>query len=96
MHWRWGGRKHVTGSMSRVGEGFTWLQAGLLHGSLCGSNGYPSILKMGLSDAALALTSGRAMGAQLAIGRGLRAARTAVGLFQRQHLHVWKIKKKNK
>lgn len=41
----------------RVGQGFTWLQAGLLHGSLSSSYGYPSILKVSLSDAALALAS---------------------------------------
>lgn len=76
------------GSVSQVGGGFTWLQAGLLHSSLCGSNGYSSILKVGLSDAALALASGRAMGAKLAIGRRLGATGAAVGLFQRYHLHV--------
>lgn len=62
----------------RVGVGFTWLQAGLLHGSLSSSNGYPSVLKVGLSDAALALASGRAMGAQLAIRGRLGAAWAAV------------------
>ena len=73
-----GKRKHVTGSVSWVGAGFTWLQAGLLHGSLGGSNGYPSILKVGLSDAALALASGGAMGTQLAVRGRLRAAWAAV------------------
>ena len=85
-----GNRKHVMGSVSQVGGGFTWLQAGLLHSSLCGSNGYPSILKVGLSDAALALAPGGAMGAQLAIGGRLGAAWAAVRLFQRYHLHVWR------
>lgn len=69
---------HVTGSVLWVGAGFTWLQAGLLHRSLSCSNGYPSILKVGLSDAALALASGGAMGAQLAIRGRLGAARAAV------------------
>lgn len=72
------------------GAGFTWLQAGLLHGSLSSSNGYPSILKVGLSDAALALASGGAMGAQLAIRGRLGAAWAAVRFFQRHHLHVWR------
>lgn len=82
MH-AWRKRKQVIGVVSWGGEGFTWLQAGLLHGSLCGSNGYPSIFKVGLSDTTLALTSGWAMRAQLAIGGRLGAARAAVGLFQR-------------
>lgn len=62
----------------RGGVGFTWLQAGLLHSSLSSSNGYPSILKVSLSDAALALASGGAMGAELAIRGRLRAAWAAV------------------
>lgn len=76
--------------MSWVGEGFTWLQTGLLHSSLGSSNGYPSVLEVGLSDAALALASGGAVGAQLSIGGRFGAAWAAVGLFQRQHLHVWR------
>lgn len=68
--------------------GFTWLQTGLLDGSLGGSNGYPSILEVGLSDATLALAPGGSMGAQLAVGGRLGAAWAAVGLFQREHLHI--------
>lgn len=71
-------RKHVIGIVSWVGAAFTWLQAGLLDGSLGSSNGYPSILKVGLSDAALALASGGAMGTQLAIRGRLGATRAAV------------------
>lgn len=82
------------GSMTRecvlwVRLGFTWLQAGLLHGGLGGSDGYPGVLKVGLSDAALALAPRGAMGAQLTIRGRLGAAGAAVRLLQRHHLHVW-------
>lgn len=73
-----GERKHVTGSRSRVGAGFTWLQAGLLHGSFGGSDGDPSVLQVCLSDAALALASGGAVRAQLALRGRLGAAWAAV------------------
>lgn len=66
------------------------MQTGLLHSSLGSCNGYPSVLEVGLSDAALALASGGAVGAQLSIGGRFGAAWAAVGLFQRQHLHVWR------
>lgn len=72
------GKGSMSRSVSSVGVGFTWLQARLLHSSLSGSNGYPSVLKVGLSDTALALASGGAVGAQLAVGGRLGATRTAV------------------
>lgn len=71
-------RKHVIGIVSWVGAAFTWLQAGLLDGSLSGGNGYPSILKVSLSYAALALASGGAVGTQLAIRGRLGATWAAV------------------
>lgn len=69
-----GEKVQFEGGLSGIGEGFTWLQAGLLHGSFSSSNCYSSILKVGLSHTALALASGGAMGTQLAIGGRLGTA----------------------
>lgn len=60
------GRKRVKGSASRAGKGFTWLQAGLLHGGLGSGDGYPSVLQVGLGNAALALAPRRPVRTELA------------------------------
>ena len=69
-------------------RGFTWLEAGLLHGSLSGRYCNAGVLQVGLGYAALALAAGRPVGAQLALRGGLGAAGAAVGLLQRGHQDV--------
>lgn len=57
----------LRGSVSQEGAGITWLEAGLLHGGLGGSYSYPSILQVGLRDAALALAAGWTVRTKLAV-----------------------------
>ena len=76
------------GREGRAGGGITWLEAGLLHGSLGGRYGDAGVLQVSLGDAAFALAAGRPVGAQLALRGGLGAARAAVGLLQGGHQDV--------